>query len=565
MSISSMVLYPPVKDKGDAQKNELQKNPAFAFFGKRLYKDQSLAEFLNELLLIFHSKKQNASVANTSFSTPLPDFVDLQKAEGVHISYATRAHLNLKLLSFWSSSRIDARHPIHHEHFDMLCQEFRNRLEDKHDKQKCEQIIHDIESLLLGFRTAGAGRTWCAQQFLPITPSFLTAEVLWNETQAKSRKPLSWEETLYSLPVYWTLNKHRFMARGGDVLYLQLCLALGQSSEIIAQWNEENDLGLSQEEQNPAWLHARLQKLLPSLVPTGEADKNANNEKIDLERLVSFIDDLERYTATRTDFTSDDTERYQDLGACSAESWREGYFFALDLMHIAAAKLDPVDKLSLVETACAMQVFRTLCMRTAALSDLSTSAWPKYTLVVSDVDDDNKSAIRALSHHTYKRMSVMMYRLMQDSIDEFEPVSKEELTEDKLKIKLEKISEDYGKGLFAKITKDLGLVVPRTGGNERFVLPERVLRLMVLTLVPAGQSLRFDTFKKLIRQRYGFVFDAAGLADANRWVHDRNAFFANGCDAWLQNMLEDANFLVRLSDSCSLVRNTTKSSLGRGE
>ena len=86
-------------------------------------------------------------------------------------------------------------------------------------------------------------------------------------------------------------------------------------------------------------------------------------------------------------------------------------------------------------------------------------------------------------------------------------------------------------------------------------MSERILRLLVLTLVPAKGHLTLDRFKSLVRAWHGFVFDADGFAETQRWMSGRAAIFPTRSDAWLRDMLEDGNFLIHLSDACSLVHN----------
>ena len=120
----------------------------------------------------------------------------------------------------------------------------------------------------------------------------------------------------------------------------------------------------------------------------------------------------------------------------------------------------------------------------------------------------------------------------------------------------DEVSHKYVSGLFSALAKKyLGLIVPRTGSGERFVLSERILRFLVLTLVPAQKHLSLDTFKQRVRAWHGFVFDAEGFEDAQRWLNGQTALFPTRCDSWLQDMLEDGNFLIHLSDACSLVQN----------
>lgn len=515
---------------------EFWENPAFRFFGRRLFSDQTLPEFLNELLLILFSPKRLEGKPGDSIPTCFPPR-HMLCPEGQKLQYAPKAQLNLKLFAFWSASRLDARHPVHRQHFECLRTLLRQRV-DSDSPQEVNLILRDMENIFLGLRSIGEGRTWCAQQFLPIVQSLLTSECIWEERRGQSVS--QWEDAL-SL---FSFNKYAFMARGGEVLYYQLCLALSQKEELIRQWNNEADLGLSGEEASPAKLHAALERHLPRLFSCPG-----------LECLAKFICGLESETAKRTDSNGVEA-RYQSMHWCARESWREGYLFAVELLRIVSADLDIMDRLSLLESACGMHILRTLAARTAALSE-SKASWPGYLLPVTAPEEKNAS-LRAVSHNAYRHLQMMQQRLILDQLPNC-TYDKGHSPEEKLERKkkyLEEVSAKYNAGLYAALAKNqLGLVAPRKGQGARFVLPERVLRLLVLTLIPAGQHLSLDTFKRRARAWHGLVFDASGFEDAQRWLSDQDALFSARCGAWLRDMLEDGNFLIHLSDACSLVRN----------
>lgn len=540
-------LYPAGVALTEEARKDFNQNPAFRFFGKRLFTDQSLPEFLNEFLLILFSPKRLAEYPYTGIDTCFPSRDILADQSGQQLRYAPQARLNLKLFAFWGASRLDARHSLHRDHFDQLRDLLRQRLRAD-SPQEIEAIIQDMENLLLGLRSIGQGRTWCAQQFLPLCLNLLAAETLWNEKEAINHPPQSWSDSFETISTYWTINQHRFMARGGEVLYYQLCLALSQKEETIRRWNDTADLGLTREELNPATLHAALEKNLPRLLSTCRG----------LDWLAEFIGGLETETAEHTD-REEDGGRYQSMGWCAADSWREGYLFAVELLRLIRADLGIMDHLALLETACGLHILRTLAARTAALSQQGMEAWPGYLLPITAPEEKN-ATLRAASHNAYKRLQLMQQRLILDELPTctYKPKNSdtpEAILEGKKKY-LEKVSRDHNAGLFASLAKNqLGLVVPRTGHGERFVLPERVLRLLVLTLVPAQKHLSLDTFKRRMRAWHGFVFDAAGFEDTQRWLSGQGTLFSTRCDVWLRDMLEDGNFLIHLSDACSLVHN----------
>lgn len=537
-------LYPDESLLSSSSLQDFQENPAFRFFGKRLFGDQSLPEFLNELLLILFSPKRLANHPHTPIECCFPPRDRLAIPGDQRIEYAPSARLNLKLFAFFGASRLDARHKSHRDHFESLRQWLLNCLQTEYEHDNLA-IIRDLENLFLGLRSVGDGRTWCAQQFLPLCQNLLTSETIWQETKGKNAA--NWDEALS----FFSNNKYAFMSHGGDVLYYQLCLALSQTKDRILQWSNEAGLGLSPEECDPEGLHKDLERALQGLL----------GKRSGLDALAALISDLETETAARTDHDRRGERRYQSMGWCSAESWREGYLFAVELLRILHAEVDIMDRLILLETACGLHILRTLAARTAALTR-QPLPWPGYLLPITAPEEKNIT-LRAVSQHACKRLRTMQERLILDQLPycTFEPKNKGDgspaaLEAAKKKYLGDEVSKKYVAGLFSSLAKNyLGLIVPRTGSGERFVLSERILRLLVLTLVPAQGHLSLDRFKARARAWHGFVFDAEGFEDTQRWLTGRTAIFPTRCDAWLRDVLEDGNFLIHLSDACSLVHN----------
>ena len=537
-------LYPDESLLSSSSLQDLQENPAFRFFGKRLFGDQSLPEFLNELLLILFSPKRLANHPHTPIECCFPPRDRLAIPGDQRIEYAPSARLNLKLFAFFGASRLDARHKSHRDHFESLRQWLLNCLQTEYEHDNLA-IIRDLENLFLGLRSVGDGRTWCAQQFLPLCQNLLTSETIWQETKGKNAA--NWDEALS----FFSNNKYAFMSHGGDVLYYQLCLALSQTKDRILQWSNEAGLGLSPEECDPEGLHKDLERALQGLL----------GKRSGLDALAALISDLETETAARTDHDRRGERRYQSMGWCSAESWREGYLFAVELLRILHAEVDIMDRLILLETACGLHILRTLAARTAALTQ-QPLPWPGYLLPITAPEEKNIT-LRAVSQHACKRLRTMQERLILDQLPycTFDPKNKGDgspaaLEAAKKKYLGDEVSKKYVAGLFSSLAKNyLGLIVPRTGSGERFVLSERILRLLVLTLVPAQGHLSLDRFKARARAWHGFVFDAEGFEDTQRWLTGRTAIFPTRCDAWLRDVLEDGNFLIHLSDACSLVHN----------
>jgi hypothetical protein len=520
--------------------NKREDNPAIQLFGKRLFTDQSPVEFLIEFLLIATSPKQIGQ-GSLPFTTPLPPMKTLVDWSGTdELMYSLKARLNLKLFTFIGASRLDSRHKTHRDHYRELVQKLRDSICVAEAGSE-NDVLRTLENLFLGFQGAGFGRTWCAQSFMPVCTGLLAGETIWNETAARRDPPAGWDVVLARQQIYLTMNKHRFLARGGEVLYLQLCLALKQKPETVKQWVKESGISLEPKEAVPASLHEELQRELGKLMdhcPQTVTD------------IADFIDSgVEPDTAQTTD-NDENGPRYVAAGYCPADSWREGYLFAVELLRLCQADLDVIERLQLLETACAMQVLRNLA--TQSLRHCPTeykTTWPGYRFAVSSPDERN-SAVKRLSRHTAKMAEKLIYRAVR--CDDVE-LPADQTEREKI---LKEADKRYGSKLFVGLAKRIGLLVPRRGAGVRFTLNEKLLRLLVVTTVPIEGRLTYDRFKELVEARHGLVFDADGFTRASAWVDGTDQpVVGSGIDAWLQEMLDAAGLLIHLSDSCALVVN----------
>jgi len=519
---------------------DAEKNPAIQLFGKRLFNDQTPIELLVEFLLVSTSPKRIGG-QGTPFTTPLPTMPMINEWSGADdLEYSPKARLNLKLFAFMGASRLDSRHETHREHYKDILQRLRANLRVT-DAVTENDVVRTLENLFLGFQGAGAGRTWCAQSFVPVCAGLLARETIWNESTARRNAPSSWSEVTSEVGVYFSSSKHLFLARGGEVLYLQVCNALRQHPDVVRRWADESGVHLEPAEQNPVWLHEELQRELARLMshcPQTVSD------------IAEFLDGgVEPDTSRATD-TDEGDPRHVTAGYCPADSWPEGYLFAVDLLRLCQADLDLIERLELLEMACAMQVLRSLASQSARHCPLEqAAAWPGYRLAVS-APDEHSPAMKRLSRHTAKMVEKLIYRAIRS--DDVQLPS-DETARDKV---LKEADRRYAGKLYVGMAKRIGLLVPRRGPGVRFTLNERLLRLLVVTTVPIGGRLTYDRFKELVEARHGLVFDATGFTRAIAWVDNSGQeIVGNRIDSWLQDMLEAAGLLIHLSDSCALVEN----------
>jgi hypothetical protein len=534
--------YPPITTVGD----EDLSNPAMLLFGSRFYTDQTVSELLVELLLVASSPKKIGDLS-LQLDQIFPERqILLQWPDKQPLKYAAKARLNLKLFSFLGASKLETRHDTHRQHYRELLSE----MEKPHYLQpgsiETDEVLRTLENLFLGFQGVGGDRTWCAQAFIPISKSMLAAETLWNDTEARINNPDSWDQILTKFHTYFSLNRHRFLARGGELLYLQICNALSQDIKVVQDWCSHAGINFNSREFDPEQLREQLQRQLNEVL---------NSCPTTIDRLAEFIDmGIDSQTAAVTDHGRGG-ERFTECDWCPAESWPEGLLFAVELVRICSADIDPIKRIELLEIGCAMQVLRSLFAQSARYvpwtQDMEEYAGPfKYLLVLSDPEGRDKT-IKQVSRRNVKTLQKLIFDAIRHPdiaaivarSNRFEALYKEADTR-------------YGHKFFITLAKRLGLIIPKRGAGARFVLNELLLRFLVMALIPPGKRVTYETFKDLIFTHYGMAVDNTRIGNACQWSGtEQISSLPGNTDSWLFKMLDEAGVLVRLSDSHSLVIN----------
>jgi len=513
-------------------------NPAFRLFGRRLFSDQSSLELLIEYLLVASSNKM---LDGGYFSNFLPPRDALLGPCMGKLKYAPRARLNLKLFAFFGASKLDTRHETHRKHLEEIDQHLQETMSVYEDTK--ENVLKTLENLFLGFHGVGMQRTWCAQNFVPICPAMLAGETIWNDSFARGNPPDSWDELMSQFRRYFSANKHRFLACGGEVLYLQVCNALRQKAEDVGRWLRDYGLSdfLTSEEQDPQWIHEQLGRALGDMMREVPAT---------VSRLAEFIDrGVDLHTSKHTD-GEDDTRNWVSCGWCPVETWHEGYLFSVELLRVCRAKLDMMDKMDLLEILCSLQVMRSLITQGARYAPKGDHipAWPEYCLAVSDPEGVNQT-VKHVSRATVHGVSKTIYDALRH------PVLWDNTPKGERGKLYKQADTSYGHKLFLTMGKRISLIVPKRGSGTRFVMNARILRLLVVAL-SAGRRMTYDDFKRAAKAHFGFAFDEDALGRAALWATGTEIeSFGGVTDDWVASMLEEAGSLRRLSDSCALVEN----------
>jgi hypothetical protein len=524
--------FPPINRALAGQ----DKNPAIMLFGRRFFSDQTALEFLAEMLLVLHAPKLigDETIGDDLLLPRREQLVNWPT--GKALSYRPRMRLNLKLFAFLGSSKLDTRHSSHRQHYKELLQRMKDQMVTGNAVSK-DDVLRGLENLFQGFQGAGLSRTWCAQTFMPISPGVLAGEAIWNETQANAVEDLSWDQVTDSLTTYFSLSGHNFYARGGEVLYLQLCNALRQPEANVLTWIENNQLNLSDQERSPGKLYDLLIRALPRIT---------NQCPPGIQTLASWVDQIDPETTAKTD-----ERKPAECGWCPEESWPEAYLFAVELSRICRANLDPIERVELLVVCCALQVLRSLCAQSArydsTLDENRKAAGGSlgFAWIIAGPSQGDRDAWK-LSERNLMAVQNMIYTALRH--EDIRKLNDDDDYAD--------ADRRYGHKLFLSLAKKIGLIVPQRGPGAHFTLNDKTLRYLVFCLIRPGHKCTLDSFKVALYSHYGIAITGEQLSKACGWsgVPALESSLSRTA-SWFEEMLSAAGFLVRLSDACSLVQN----------
>lgn len=539
-----MARFPDSSLKATSQNPKVAKednNPAIQVFGRRFFKDQTPVEYLAEFLLVFASSKG----ADESNAYAFPLYQSTPSA----LSYNPRYRLALKLFSFLGASKLETRHNSHIQSFKAGLGEMEKRISTG-SKISRNDAVRLVQGVFSGFVGVAADRTWTAHTFLPASSTLLAREILWEHggTKGAAKKPdLTWEEA-HDGP-YFNTSAHSFMARGGEMLYLQLTslfntrakngwetLLLGERSEAYQHLRSAADLGQLRESVESRLRHV-LHESDQAIGPLGE-----------------FVNQAFEDVGVRSEGNNTSAE----LGWVPTETATEAFLFAWEIDNICRAQRSGLQKISLLKDLCVLHVMRTLCFQSARVA--SASKGKKfvggYAWVVSPPGEQASDNTKKIAINAYVEIENLLYeslRVYEDYDDGVEP--------DDANVREVWLNrgDDSVVRLFRKLGKQIGLVVPRNGQGMRITLPPHIVRLLVAALVPPGTRIRLDAFYERIFAHYGLAIsqDMIQLAlTSSRTQHATNAF---GIDsAWFEEELRRGGYLIPLSDAVALVLNPYK-------
>lgn len=509
-------------------------NAAIQIFGRRFYKDQTDIEYLVEFLLVYFSEKtigdQNIK---WKYGFPSRDVVT-QWPDNTVLNYTPEPRLGLKLFSFLGSSKLETRHESHKKHFKKILSLLKDRIQtESYDLSEAE-VLEVLEQLLCGFVGVSANRTWCTQVFLPISEQLIAGETIWRRVQGNKNPDISWEDAVSS--DYFSFTQHDFLARGGEVLYLQLCNLMRHfDSDELIDFEKSNKFDHGQAEQALFDIREGVESFFQQTKP---------------------IDELCEWVGSADNDTNDLINRNPaQCGWCPEESWKETYLFSIELRNILKASIDPHEKIEMLTLCCVFQVLRSLCAQAcrynnALSSSMSNLGGANGFAWIATPEKLENQAFRKTATQNLTRVQEIIYGALRHP-DILPPIRKS-----KPNTNVEKKADEQGHELFLQLGKRIGFIIPRTGPGARFVISDKILRFLVLALVPPGEKRTLRSFCDRLFCHFGIAINGPELEKAVRWSHPRQTLnMPSVGHEWFEENLLAAGFLIPLSDAVSQVQN----------
>jgi len=405
-------------------------SPAIQLFGRRFYSDQTPVEYLAEFLLVFSSPKVSESANRMNF--PIVD------QSATPLKYWPKDCLSLKFFAFFASSKLETRHPIHQEAYHQALDKLSKGIQGQ-DEKECLFTVKLLQSLFSGFVGVAKNRTWATHAFLPVTETLLAREVGWRHTEALKKDLQSWKDANR----YFDVGSHNFMARGGELLFLQLTQLFMQNPIII-----KDEIG--KKTYKHLDFDANFQKNLQI-----ELSKTINELSTGFGQLAKFVEKrLEdfQYKSSRPTAAR--------MGWIPTNTNPEALLFATEMFNICTSSHGVLQKLELLQDLCSMQVLRSLCFQGRRLGGTTgdTSGFiGNYAWILSSSKKNVGVEYKKLSQLGYRHIDDMLFRLLRiPSVYENEfPTEKELNSADKNCFKL-----------FRKLGKEIGFIVPKMGGGD---------------------------------------------------------------------------------------------------
>lgn len=513
--------FPKIKENKKMEYTDL----AIPVFGNRLYKDQTVYEYLIEFLLIFISPKENKELENGAFK-----FHTQKQIENEELKYFSNPRIGFKRFVFFDKAKSENKFEIDRKAYKEMNSYLKEFIFDKGATK--EETLLIIKDLFFGFSAVLKNRAWFAQSLLPLVPEMILTESIGEKKERENLKTYrcrySDEEDCqscyeksesfdwYTCDKKFNSNRHSFFARGGEVYYLHLLQGL----------NDERK--------------EKLEKLLNKMLRSYPQ----------FSKIANFIQNKweDKISACRDNKSSKLKELRLNgkLSFIPQEYEIRANYTYKELENILSLEIDSLKKLELISVGMFLQIFRMMHLRVSKEKAL-------WILDFCGSDIVKKYAI-----NSYKYLEQEIEDELRLSLQSNEKLKNG--TEDKTPLKLINESKENSSKLIRKIGKEINLIIPQSGPGMRMTLDEELVRFLVLSIVPPKKKIQFTTFLDKIFDHFGIVVGPKHFMKYTKLKKEKNALDNMGYfeknQKEFEKLLRSCGFLRELSDATSIVENS---------
>lgn len=496
-------------------------NLSIQAFGKRLYKDQTVYEYLLEFLLVFCSFKSKKQEGDTTVYEEKMRF----HKEGEELFYYVDPRIGLKRFIFFENSKKDNKYPIDYENYKNIKQlmEASIRVEGEGDS---EQFVEILQEAFYGFSAILKTRSWFAQSLLPIAP-----ELIFCESIGKKRKriKLDTKMSMEKTEREFEFTQHSFMARGGELYYLSILLGLEQIPELRSPL--ENSLN-------------RMVHAVEGLGQLGDFIQS----KWELQGEIKKETQIRKL---QCDFIP---KGYQ----------RRAEYNCKELVNLLSVSMNELDKMEYLGMGMMLQIFRMMQEQ----ADLR-SGKKESSLWLLDVSNGNKN-IRKMAEQSFLEFTETILAANIVGLENIEEIRngngsyKNNELDKKFEMKLKSDAEKHTVGVVKALGKEIRFVIPKAGASERMSLSEDLITFLVLALLKPQQKVTLDTFYEKLYEHYGIVIGGKQSGIYCEWKGISQNYemdFLENEQGFLK-LLRESGYLRELSDATAIVENPYEGSEG---
>ncbi len=484
-------------------------------FGHRIRPQQTRYEYLAEFLQIAMSRKRlvddDSQITNEMF-------IISDKVNDHMIEYTPVSNMGLKRFIFFDNSRLDTKSAIDDEAYRKCVKIISDSIEQESTQLEDKEAIFVLQNILYGFSIENAGRSWFNKNLLPVCP-----EVLFPESLARKGHRERADIDNISTDTSFDFNSYTYMARGGEIYYLHLLHALN---------NTESD--------KKELLEKQIRKMLAGIPQLSKISEYIQKK---WEDEMAFENDEPDKPAVKKTIKAIPLD-YQ---------YRDKYTIS-ELSTFLDNRIQPMEKLDLLSYGVVIQIFRMMITIAAKGSETSGSSW---LIDACEPEKKESAEIKKLAHHCFSLNEESFTKYIDKGIAYFYPHDDEE----KINKRRKSASDDTIK-VIRKLGKNMGMIIPMTGSDMRFTLPEEILKFLVMSLIPVGKKVTFDNFLDMLYEHFEIVISSEHYARAvseNKAPYQSNVTFLQMNKSDFAQKLKNCGFLRDLSDATSIVENPYES------